>query len=84
MKLGFTKPSLIVCVLHIDMHFKSINTALTTVTTITTAAAAAPQYLQALTLWAQKNDMLINTAKTKELVMGCWDHQSSSLLFTQD
>jgi len=28
--------------------------------------------------------MLINTAKTKELVIGCWDHQSNSLLSTQD
>ena len=43
-----------------------------------------PQYLQALTLWTQKNEMLINTAKTKELVIGRWDHQSNSLLSTQD
>jgi len=28
--------------------------------------------------------MLINTAKTKELVIGRWDHQSNSLLSTQD
>jgi len=31
-----------------------------------------------------KNDMLINTAETKELVIGRWDHQRNSFLFTQD
>jgi len=28
--------------------------------------------------------MLINRAKTKELVIGRWDHQNNSLLSTQD
>ena len=37
-----------------------------------------------LALKNPKNDMLVNTAKTKELVIGRWDHQSNGLLSTQD
>ena len=34
-----------------------------------------------LALKNPKNDMLVNTAKTKELVIGRWDHQSNSLYY---
>jgi len=48
-----------------------------------TSDSHMPRYLEALTLWTQKNDMLINTTKTKELVIGPWGHQNTSLLSTQ-
>jgi len=48
-----------------------------------TSDSHMPRYLEALTLWTQKNDMLINTTKTKELVIGPWGHLNTSLLSTQ-
>jgi len=60
------------------------DTTLTEIISSSTSDSHMPQYLQALTLWTQKNDMLINTVKTKELVIGRWDHQSNSLLSTKD
>ena len=60
------------------------DTTLTEIISSPTSDSHMPQYLQELTLWTQKNGMLINTAKTKELVIGRWDHQSNGLLSTQD
>lgn len=60
------------------------DATLTEIISSSTSDSHMPQYLQALTLWTRKNYMLINTVKTKELVIGLWDHQSNSLLSTKD
>jgi len=60
------------------------DTTLTEIISSPMSDSHMPQYLQALTLWTQKNDMLINTAKTMELVIGRWDHQSNSYLPKMD
>ena len=54
----------------------------TEILTLVTSDCHMPHYLQALTHWTHKNDMLINTTKTKELVIGPWAQQNSSLLST--
>jgi len=60
------------------------NTALTEILTSATSDSHMPCYLQMLTFQTQKNDSVINTTKTKELVIGPWGQQnSSSLLSTQ-
>ena len=44
-----------------------------------------PQYLQALTLWSQNNDMMINRAKTNDLVIGRLGTAKQQLtVYTQD
>jgi len=56
------------------------DTTLTEILMSATSDSHMPRYLKALTLWTRKNDMLINTTKTKKLVIGPWGYQNTSLL----
>ena len=48
-----------------------------------TSASHMQSFLSSLTKWTFENDMRINTAKTKELVLGPWgQHNPTSVSYT--